>query len=208
MIHQRRQLFTTVCRAAWSRAALVVIVLMVLQLIDCPPAAADEALWTPGHVTRLKEVVSAAVSPDGKHVAYTLAVPRMPLEEEDGRAWIQLYVVDALGNSRPFITGEVSINSVQWTPDGRSIAYRAKRGDDKHTCIYSLPIDGGESQRMLQHETDVDGMSFAPSDDRIAFLAKEAIPQARQEYREKGFDQDIYEEDWRPTKVWLAERSG
>ncbi len=132
----------------------------------------------------------------------------MPLEEEDGRARVELHVVDVSGNARPFITADVSISSVQWTPDGKAIAYLAKRDEDKHTGIYTIPIDGGESRRLVEHDADVSGFSFAASDDRVAFLAKEAIPQKREEYREKGFDQEIYEEDWRPTKVWIADRSG
>ena len=35
------------------------------------------------------------------------------------------------GSSRPFITGEVSISSPQWSPDGRSIYYTSKRAKNK-----------------------------------------------------------------------------
>jgi dipeptidyl aminopeptidase/acylaminoacyl peptidase len=168
--------------------------------------AADQ-LFTPSHVAKLQRVGSAAVSPDGKHVAYTLAVPRIPFDDdEDGRGWVELHVVAADGTSRPFVTGKVNIGGVQWLPDGSAIAYIAKRGDDKHSSLYTVPIDGGESRHAIEHDADISGVSFHPSDNRLAFLAKEPLSKESQEYHDKGFDQEIYEEDWRPTKVWIADR--
>ena len=49
--------------------------------------SAEGELFSPGHVAKLKSVTSAAVSPDGKHVAYTLSVQRRPLDDDNGSAW-------------------------------------------------------------------------------------------------------------------------
>ena len=106
------------------------------------------------------------------------------------------------------MTGDVAIRSVQWTPDGKHIAYLAKRGDDKHTGIYTVPIDGGESTRLIEHDASVSAVAFSVSDDCIALLATEPLDKELQEYRDRGFNQEIYEEDWRPTKVWIADRAG
>ena len=57
-------------------------------------------------------VVVEARSPDGKHIAYTLAVPRIPFtDDEDGGGWTELHVVDRKGKSRPFVTGKVNISN-------------------------------------------------------------------------------------------------
>ncbi len=167
-----------------------------------------EQVFTPRHVAQLKSVTSAKVSPDGKHVAYTLAVQRDPLKGENGSAWIELHVVDAAGQSRPFVTGKVNVSGVQWTPDGMGIAFVAKRGDDQHSSLYVVPIDGGEARRMIEHNADIRGVSFARDGQQVAFLATEPRPKEEQEYRDKGFNQEIYEEDWRPTKVWIADADG
>ncbi len=191
------------------RARTIAALCLVLGTwIACQHAAlAADELFAPRHVAKLRRVGSAAISPNGKHVAYTLAVPQIPLtDDEDGRGWVELHVVDSEGNSRPFVTGKVSVGSIQWLPDGSAIAYLAKRGDDKHSSLYVVPIDGGESQPALEHDADVSGVSFHPTDSRLAFLSKEPLPKENQEYRDKGFDQEIYEEDWRPTKVWIADR--
>jgi dipeptidyl aminopeptidase/acylaminoacyl peptidase len=207
MNQTRTTIFTAIAKYHVNRVVVVAFVVLT-SLVGGHRAAAGDRLFTPRDVARLKQVGSAAVSPSGELVAYTLSVPRIPLQDVDGRAHTELHVVDAAGESRPFITGAVSIGSIQWTPDGSSIAYLAKRGDDKFTSLYTLPIGGGESKRLIKHEANIAGVSFSADGQRVAFLAKEAVGKPLQEYREKGFDQEIYEEDWQATKVWIADEGG
>ena len=164
--------------------------------------------FTPGHVARLKQTTAAVISPDGQYVAYGLAVQRDPLSGDDGAAWTELHVVDADGNSRPFISGKVNIGGIQWSPNAKHIAYTAKRNGDDHAALYLLPIDGGESRRLLGHGASISGVAFCQVDDRLAFLATRPVSDAREEHRQKGFNQEIYEEDWRPTQVWLSDLQG
>jgi dipeptidyl aminopeptidase/acylaminoacyl peptidase len=159
-------------------------------------------------VAQLEYVTATAISPDGKNVAYTLSKQRNPLKDEDGPAWSELHVVDAAGRSRPFVTGNVSVSGIQWTPDGSGIAFLAKRGDDDHTSLYVVPIDGGEARCLVKHDADIDGVAFSRDGQQVAFLATDPLPEEQQEFRDKGFDQEIYEEDWRPTKVWIAPAEG
>ncbi len=158
----------------------------------------------PKHVANMKYVASAAVSPDGKHVAYTVSVPRRPLKDDNGPAWSELHVADMEGNFRPFITGDVSIGTPQWSADGRSIYYIAKRNDDKEKVLYRIPVDGGESVPAFEHSTSIDGFDIAPDGKSVALLAKEEIDKSVKELHDKGFDQEIYEEDWKSTRVWIA----
>ena len=60
------------------------------------------------------------MSPDASQIAYVLAVPRRPLEEDDGASWAELHVVGRDGVSRPFLTGEVNVSEISWTPDGKA----------------------------------------------------------------------------------------
>ena len=46
-------------------------------------------VFTPDHVAKVRGVVSAEISPDGEHIAYLLAVPRKPYEDENGSPWIE-----------------------------------------------------------------------------------------------------------------------
>ncbi len=167
-------------------------------------ATADRPGMTPADVARTRTVLSARVSPDGQRIAYTLAVPRDPFSGDNGPAHIELHLLDAKGTSRPFITGNVTIRSITWTPDGRGIAYIAQRGEDKHASLYVVPVDGGESRRMVTFDAAIHHARFRPDGEQVAFLATPPRSKSEEEWREKGFNQEIYEEDWRPTKVWLA----
>jgi hypothetical protein len=40
---------------------------------------------------------------------------------------------------------------------------------------------------------------------RVAVIAEEPEAEGEQKLKEMGFDQEVYEEDWRPRKVWLAD---
>lgn len=159
---------------------------------------------TPEHIAQMRTVTSAVVSPDGNAAAYTLAVPRRPFSEEDGPAWQELHVVNAQGGSRAFITGKVNVTRVDWRPDGGGISFLAKRGDDTETALYVIPLDGGEAWRALSHETGIRDYSWSPDGRRVAFLGTEAESEQQRKRKEKGFAPDIYEEDWRPVRVWIA----
>lgn len=157
------------------------------------------------HVAMLRYVTAAEVSPDGSHIAYLVSVPRRPMKDDDGSAWSELHVLDVTsGSQRGFITGEVSVGSPTWSPDSRSIYYTAKRNGDSETVLYRIPVDGGESMRALQHATSVEGFDVAPDGRRVAFLAKDETGKDAKDLKEKGFSQEIYEEDWKPTRVWVA----
>ncbi len=163
---------------------------------------------TPRDVARLRTVVAAEISPDGRAIAYTLAVPQDPFTGSDGPSHIELHVCDVSGKSRPFVTGAVTVTQIAWTPDGKSIAYLARRGDDKHTSLYVIPVDGGESRKVFDHDASVHHVRFRPDGKEIAFLSTPPRTEEEKKWREKGFNQEIYEEDWRPTRVYLIDAAG
>ncbi|MCA9185781.1 MAG: S9 family peptidase [Planctomycetales bacterium] len=186
-------------------------VMLVLSLWatahNCP--ADDMAGIQARHVAKLQFVTSVVASPDARHFAYILSVPREPLGDADGPAWSELHVLDRDGKSRPFVTGKVNVDDISWSADGRYVYYRAKRNDDTKTSLYRIPIDGGESQQIATAATDIAGYSLIgngqdPDHDLLAYVAKEDQPKQKQEVRDKGFDQEVYEEDWQPARIWLT----
>jgi dipeptidyl aminopeptidase/acylaminoacyl peptidase len=180
------------------------LAIVSILAVAAPWSHAGET-FTPAHIAKLKRATAAAISPDGQHIAYGVSVQRNPMKDKNGSAWTELHVVTPDGESRPFITGEVNIGGIQWTPDGKHIAYTSNRADSDHTSIYVLPIDGGESRKLFEHEESLRGVAFSPVDSRIAFLANEPRSKEQKELRDKGFDQEIYEEDWRPRRVWIVD---
>jgi dipeptidyl aminopeptidase/acylaminoacyl peptidase len=198
-------------RRSAQRASIPYVRSLVLLVLCSSPLRAEDAaaeVFRPSHVAKLRLVTSAVISPDGQHIAYTLAVPRQPLKDDDGPAWVELHVVDRAGTSRPFVTGKVNIGAPKWMPDGSALLYTAKRNDDTKSSLYRIALGGGESQRLLSHGDGIGDFAISPDGKQIAFLAAEEIPAATKETREKGFNQEIYEEDARPTKVWIVAIDG
>ena len=170
--------------------------------LPLPPALAQD-LFTPQHVAKIRTVTSAAISPDGTSIAYTVSVPRRPLVDDDGGPWNELHIVGPDGVARPLVTGENILSSVQFTPDGKGLSFLARRGKDTTRALYVLPLAGGEARRVLGHETDVGSYTWSPDGKRVAFLAAEAAPKARRELEKKGFTQDVYEEAVPLQRVWV-----
>lgn len=164
-----------------------------------------ESTLTPWHIAKLRNVSSVHMSPDGEHVAYRLSVQRKPIDDDSGPAWSELHVVDTAGRSRPFITGNVNIGNVAWRPDGAGISYTARRNGDEHSALYFIPIDGGESRRILSHETGVGDYSWSPDGKRVAFIASEEDSPDLKKSKDKGFNAEIYEEDWHTSHVRIAD---
>lgn len=183
------------------RSAVLIAAMLLASSLSAAFAA---EVFTPAHVAKLRFVSDAQVSPDGKDIAYVLSVPRKPYEDDNGPAWAELHVIGSDGTSRPFITGEVNIGSVRWTPDGKGISFLAKRGKDKERCLYVIPREGGEARKVLSHESGVGDYDWSPDGKRVAFLAADKEPKEKKKLADKGFDAEIYEEELRPTHVWIG----
>lgn len=187
------------------RVCFTVLAVCGFIIIQPRPAPAQEHVFTPQHVAKMRIVTSAVISPDGNQAAYILGVPRNIPNETDGPAWAELHVVDANGTSTPFVTGQVNIDNIAWTPDGKAISFITKRAGDSFKALYVIPVRGGESRKAVGHGSDIQGYSWAPDGKRVAFLATEPTPKDKKAKREQGFDQEIYEEDIPFVRVWTAD---
>lgn len=180
------------------------IVLFFASVLVSTIATAQSDQFESKHVAQIRYVGNAKLSPSGQHIAYTVSVPRAPLKDDDGAAWTHLYVSDLEGNVRPFIVGSVSVGSPHWSPDGKWIYYTAKREGDKQKVLYRIAVDGGESIPTLKHATSIGHFDLSPDGKQIAFLATKETIKTVKELHDKGFNQEIYEEDWKSTHVWIA----
>ncbi|MFU8878001.1 MAG: S9 family peptidase, partial [Wenzhouxiangellaceae bacterium] len=153
----------------------------------------------------LRQVSGAEISPDGTHIAWVQSIPRDLDAEEDGPSWSELHVLGPDNESRPFITGQVSMRSVGWHPSGRDITFLDKRGDDDTTRLYAIAVDGGEARAIASLATDVSGYSFSPDGNRVALLAFEAEDPQAKKLADKGFNQVIYEEGLQPRRIWIVD---
>lgn len=176
---------------------------------------AAEHGMTPRDVARLDYVGTALMSPDGSRIAYTLSKPRNPYRVsdeyepgyEDGGPQVELRVMLVQdGSSTPYVT-DGSFGGLQWMPDGSGLSFTAKRGDDKHRCLYVLPLAGGEARRVMAHETDIGAYSWNPDGRSVAFVASPKEDTGKKELEKKGFKAEIYEENQHNSAIWIGELS-
>jgi dipeptidyl aminopeptidase/acylaminoacyl peptidase len=153
----------------------------------------------------LRSVNEAVIAPGGSFIAYTLDVPRRPGVDKDGPAWRELHVVSVEdGADSSYISGDVKVSEIRFSPDGQLITYLAERDCDKHASLWAIPLSGGESRRLVAFETAITNYRISPDGKRVAFVAEEAESSERMKSRAAGYSQEVFEEDWRPTRVWLA----
>ncbi len=159
--------------------------------------AAEARLLTPKDVALIRSVGEVAIRPDGSAIAYTRSIPREPGRDENGPPWSQLHVVSFDGSTdRLFVTGPVNVSQISWSPDGAYLSFLARREGDDQVSIYVIPAEAGEARRLYQHETGVENYDWRPDGRALAFVARRPHPADLEELREKGFNQEIYEEDW------------
>jgi dipeptidyl aminopeptidase/acylaminoacyl peptidase len=156
-------------------------------------------------LSELRSVTQTAISPDGGTIAYTLRVPRELAGGDDGGAWAELHLIDADGRHRPFITGEVNIGSIDWMPDGSAVTFLAKRDGDEHTRLYAIPVGGGEAHAIATLETSIGSYTLSPDGSAAALLAFEPEDAERKKEKDLGFDQYVFEEEWEPRRVYIAD---
>jgi dipeptidyl aminopeptidase/acylaminoacyl peptidase len=190
------------------RRLQVAIHASLILLAVAYPASAQDNVFTPQHVAKLRIVTEAVIAPDGSQVAYILSVPRDLAKEKDGGSWTELHVVDTKGNSTPFITGQVNVGNIGWTLDGKHITFLSKREKDTTRCLYAIGAKGGEAKKVVGHATDILGYSYDGRGTRVAFLATEPMKKAKKAAIDKGFNQEIYEEDAPFIRVWISSLDG
>ncbi len=178
--------------------------LATTRLLHANPA--DALTLTPHRVAEIQNVSAVAISPDGALVAYTLSVPRKLMVDDDGANFTELWIVGRTsGEPRAFVSGKGEVSNIQWLPSGTGIAFTAKRGDDKANSLYIVPVDGGEARRALASTTGIQAYSFASDSRRVAFVSTDADSDARKKAQDKGFKAEIYEEDVKRAKLFVAE---
>ena len=180
------------------------LIVAALGLASASAMASD--VITIEDIPKIKSVVQSAVSPSGDYVAYTRTQPRELYVDKDGRSYTELYVTDDKGNSRAFITGKVNVSSLEWSPNGQFIYFRAKFKGDKKTALYRIPVDGGERQKVLSLKgTSVSSYDISPDGKQVAILAMPAKDKEEKKLAELGFKAEVYELGLKDKQLFIAE---
>ena len=142
-----------------------------LVILTTSPCGNTQGL-TSSDLSKLRSVGSVALSPDGKHLAYSVA-----MRDEPGRAYGQLWIMDAATQkSVRFGSDKDRSGGAVWSPDGRWIAFFGKIGD-KHGLMIAKP-DGSDITVLASPEgtnSPLPGagneVSWSPDGKQIAYIS-------------------------------------
>jgi dipeptidyl aminopeptidase/acylaminoacyl peptidase len=147
---------------------------------------------SPLQVAQIETVTSVAISPDGRHVAFTRIVPGDPFQENvAGTPY--LYVVDTQTGT---VTGLHTVSSaagVAFRPEHGTITFLASIEDREPRALYEVPVTGGSPVRLVAHERAILGYEWNPDGNRVAFESFERVdaPVTPLPYRPTFYEENL-----------------
>ena len=139
------------------------------------------------------------LSPDGLTVAYVQDAPDWSQNKRIGHIWR----IGIDGQHPEQLTrGERGESSPRWSPDGRTLAFLAKRGDEDDAQVQLLPMAGGEARALSAHVTAVSAIQWSPDGSRVYFLAEEAKTIEERARGRKKDDVFQYDEQFKQRQLW------
>jgi dipeptidyl aminopeptidase/acylaminoacyl peptidase len=167
-------------------------------------AATAQDVFTVEDLFNLEYATSARISPDGKWIAYTVSRARKTGDEAGGR-YAELYVVSTdRGAVRPFITGEVSVSGVRWTPDSKAVSFLMTRGDKAKRQVWAIRVDGGEAVQTTKSKSNVITYRWHPGGAKLAYTAVPPKSKREKELAKKGYGFIYYEENWKHRNLYVV----
>ena len=174
---------------------------LALALATTPLSGQDRAP-RPMQVTDVdsfRDVRDLDIAPDGAWVAYTVGLPDLAKDKDEGDIWLSNWA----GTEHVRLTSSPSRESQpRFSPDGRWIAFVSSRksGDDDKTTggqIWILSRQGGEARRLTTRKGGAGDVQWSPDSARLVFVGDDPDP-----------EEDKTGEDKTPKKPIVIDRYG
>jgi dipeptidyl aminopeptidase/acylaminoacyl peptidase len=185
-----------------SRPFQPLLAVVITGLVALAPASAQSP--RPMGIVDLLSVprlTDPQLSPDGRDVIFV----RSDADWKSGKRITHIWrarVDGPGGNPVQLTNGPDNESGPCWSPDGKTIAFIAKRGDDEFDQIYLLSASGGEAHRVTTHASKVSDISWTPDGSALYFTAsdaKSADEKAREKIRDDVY---AYDENYKQTHLW------
>ncbi len=151
-------------------------------------------------VISLRQVGAVAISPDGRHVAFTIRTTDWKENRFDTEIWLARDRGEPIQLTRAVKGGSTT---PRWSPDGKWIGFLSDR--DERQQVYLISSLGGEAVQLTKSAASVNNVRWSPDGKAIAFTAAEAETEAMKQRKEKFGQFAAEDEDWSPVHLWLVE---
>lgn len=140
---------------------------LALLLFAALPALAQQHAMTHEDVWLLHRIGSPALSADGKLAVFSVTEPSYDAAQTVSDLW--LVPTDGSSPARKITHTKGSESGAVFSPDGKTIAFSARREGDEAPQIYLLPLDGGEARRLTTLSTGASSPKFRPDGKAVLF---------------------------------------
>lgn len=151
-------------------------------------------------VMSLRSAGTPVISPDGRHVLFSVNTTDWENNRFDSEIWI------SKNGDTPFqLTNTLkgSSSNYQWSPDGNWISFTASREDK--TQIYVLRAEGGEAFPVTQSKEGVSGYEWSPDGKQIAFTQLRPEDKSEKSRKERYGSFEVEDQEYRMTELWLID---
>ncbi len=149
-----------------------IVAALALALSALPAAAATP--FEAADLYRLSMVTDPQVAHDGRRIAFTRTSFDIQTDSSQGEIWLATLTGTSL-DKRLLIGASVKASSVQWSPDGRRIAYIAPFLGKPQ--LWVMALSDGIGRPVTSLKTGPDSVAWSPDGSRLAFVARvEAAP--------------------------------
>ena len=190
-----------------SRLLIPVLVSLIAAINASAQNASARHTITHEDVFLMTRVGGPAVSPDGKWAVFSVTEPSY----DESKTINDLWIVPTDGSSAPrrLTNSKGGESGVEWSPDGRRIAFSARREDDSTAQIYVMNIaEGGEASRVTNAATGASSPHWRPDGRAILFstmtypgaLTDSANRSAAAEHRARKYNARVFESS--PIRIW------
>ncbi len=146
----------------------------------------------------LKQSGSPLISPDGKHVLFSVSSTDWQENGYDTEIWL------SKNGQVPFQltrTPKGSSFGAHWSPDSKWIAFLSDRGNK--TQIHLLSLEGGEAVAISNESEGINSFTWSPDGKKILFSKTESETKRDKQIKERFGAFGTEGEEYRMNRLWI-----
>ncbi|MDH5714888.1 MAG: S9 family peptidase [Candidatus Aminicenantes bacterium] len=190
-----------------KRKAFLVLCLFFLVLVVF-------SSWVPGQEGEKKEVekprvisfddiqsfkgVSGIISPDGETILYIVQEIDREKNETHSFAW---KIPFQGGEAIKMTTEPLKDRAFQWKPDSKRFSFLGERGKDKG--LFIMNPNGGEPEKLFDHEEGINEYKWSPDGKKIAFIARDKLSKHKEKLKKEKKDAVVEDQDFVMSHLWI-----